>query len=41
MVAEEKWPRRDLSPFWYQRDAIIIIIVVIIGNMICIIIAHH
>lgn len=41
MVAEEKWPRRDLSPFWYQRDTISIIIVIIIGNMICIIIAHR
>lgn len=38
MVAEEKWPRRDLSPFWYQRDTIIVII---IGNMIFIIIAHR
>lgn len=25
-MAEEKWPRRDLSSFWYQRAIFIIVI---------------
>ena len=31
MVAEEKWPRRDLSSFWYQRAIIIIVIVILLA----------